>query len=84
MSKRTRVAIYSGASALWAMAVLGAIGFARWLGLATRDTVLLVLAVAAVAVVGAFIPAVQLGLERWQEEQRGGGSEEHRESRRRE
>jgi uncharacterized membrane protein YhaH (DUF805 family) len=69
MKRRTRVAIYTGASALWAMAVLGAIGVAHWLGLGSRDTTLLVLAVAIVAILGTFMPAVQLGMMRWREAQ---------------
>ncbi len=65
MKRGTRIAIYTGASALWSMAVLGAIAVAHWLELTTRDTVLLVLAVAVVAIFGTFIPAIQLGLARW-------------------
>ncbi len=59
--------IYTGASALWAMAVLGAIGLANWLGLAQQETILLVVAVAIIAVFGTFLPAVQLGLLRSRE-----------------
>ncbi len=78
MKRRTRVAIYTGASALWAMAVLGAIGVARWLALGARDTTLLVLAVAFIAIFGTFMPAVQLGMARWREAQRGQISEHER------
>jgi hypothetical protein len=67
MKRRTQIAIYTGASALWAMAVLGAIGVAYWLGLSSRDTILLVIAVAVVAIFGTFMPAVQLGITRWRE-----------------
>ncbi len=64
MKRRSQVAIYSGASALWAMAVLGAIGVAHWLEMSSQDAILLVVAVALIAIIGSFIPAVQLGMDR--------------------
>ncbi len=82
MRNRPQVAIYSGATALWAMAVLGAIGVAHWLDLPGRDTVLLVVGVAFVAMIGTFIPAVQLGFERWQESKGDGESDAQGKSRR--
>ncbi len=60
--KRRHAAVYLGASGMWAIAVLGAIGVARWLALDSTGTILLVVAVVLVAIVGTFIPAVQLGL----------------------
>ncbi len=52
---------FLGASVTWAFAVLGAIGIARWLQLSSQDTILLVIAVAVIAVLGAFIPVLRLG-----------------------
>ncbi len=71
MHKPTRMAIYGSAAALWAMAVLGAIGVAWWLVFSSRDTMLLVLAVAVIAIFGAFVPAVQLGRTRELEKRDG-------------
>ena len=64
MKTRTRIAIYTSASALWATAVIGAIGLSRWLHLDGDTTRFLVIAVACIAIVGTFIPAVQLGIAR--------------------
>jgi amino acid transporter len=50
-----------GAALTWAFAVLGAIGVANWLQLSARDTILAVIAVAVIAVFGAFIPILRLG-----------------------
>ena len=45
---------------LWLFAVVGAIGVAYWLRLSSQDALLLIITVALVAIVGAFIPALRL------------------------
>ena len=49
------------AFALWLFAVLGAIGVAYVLRLSAEDTARLVVAVALIAIFGAFLPALRLG-----------------------
>jgi len=46
---------------LWLFAVVGAISVAYWLRLSSQDALLLIITVALVAIVGAFIPALRLG-----------------------
>ncbi len=58
----SRLVVVLNALALWMFAVLGAIGVAYVLNLTTNDAVLLVVAVAIIAVFGAFIPALRLGI----------------------
>ena len=49
------------AFALWLFAVLGAVGIAFWLSLSAQHALVLVATVAAIAIFGAFIPALRLG-----------------------
>jgi hypothetical protein len=57
----SRFAVVLYALMLWMIAVLGAVGAAYVLKLSTGDAALLVIVVAAIAIFGAFIPALRLG-----------------------
>ncbi len=56
-----RLGILLGAFAVWLLAVVGALGVADMLKLSTGDAAMLVVAVALLAIFGAFIPALRLG-----------------------
>ena len=58
----SRLVVVLNALALWVFAVLGTIGVAYVLKLSSGDATLLVAAVAIIAVFGAFIPALRLGI----------------------
>ena len=73
---RDELAVWLYAAGAYALALIGAFGFAWLLGLDLRSTLLLVGAVAVIALFGSAIPILRLGRERLKkqrarEEQRG-------------
>ncbi|MBI5035328.1 MAG: hypothetical protein HZB51_32775 [Chloroflexi bacterium] len=49
-----------GALAVWILAMIGAAGVAYWLQLSFQNVILLIVAVAVLSFIGAFVPIVRL------------------------
>ncbi|MBM3130372.1 MAG: DUF4175 domain-containing protein [Chloroflexi bacterium] len=58
-----KLLILLGALSVWLLAIVGAIALALWLRLFAHETRLLVIAVAFVAFLGAFLPIARLTAE---------------------